>query len=721
MNKDLDERILPNGQYRDARNIRVGTSDGTNVGSVQNVMGNTQASSLRTAAASLGISLPDYCTTIGSYVDVANNNIYWFITGNYNMVAKFHDNGDGTGVTSILLAETKGRLNEILKFNTSYLITGVNLVDNMLFWTDNLNPPRKINVTRTYKVNQFTEADISVIVAPPLNPPTVVLSNDGSDSNNIKDRFIRFAYRWKYIDNEYSALSPFSEVAFFPSTYAYDYGTGSNKSMVNANNVANVTFETGGSNVKEIQLIFKDSQSLNANIVENITRANGTPVTFEFKNNKAYAVLPADQVTRLFDNVPLKAKAQEYIGNRLAYGNYTQFYNIANCQDVPIKIDLKANLSQTISTAKDKNIPKKTWKSGRDYEVGIAYLDDYGRMTTVLTSDKNTVSIPLSKAKDKNDIKVSIKNEAPCFATKYRFFIKQSKTEYYNVFPTQYFQYGLYTYFLIQKADIDKVQKDSYITIKSTPTGATESNSVYKILEAENKVQDFLNNPPNKQPEGFYIKLKIDEGYFSGKSGTFEYEYEGFGYASNQKISNANKPFSNRISIVEKPIFYGSGNSTLSALNQFNGANDMRFSVIVEPGNKFSYRMFPNSGYIQSKVTMNSQFAGTKKGNWLKDAKGNSVAFIMFASGVTYTPGDSWRINCRSNKGNNTFGGPTDFTYGSETDGGFAAIPYYQNSSGSLIDLPIKPGALIKIDISESQELRINQSKYLYLLEAIKT
>ena len=327
-----------------------------------------------------------------------------------------------------------------------------------------------------------------MIVAPPLNPPTIVLSNDGSDSNNIKDRFIRFAYRWKYLDNEYSALSPFSEVAFFPSTYSYDYGTGSNKSMVNANNVVNVTFDTGPvgaltSNIKEIQLIFKDSQSLNANIVENIVRTSSAPVTFEFKNNKAYAVLPADQVTRLFDNVPLKAKAQEYIGNRLAYGNYTQFYNIANCQNAPIQIDLKANLSQTISTAKDKNIPKKTWKSGRDYEIGIAYLDNYGRMTTVLTSKENTVNIPLSKAKDKNDIKVSIKNEAPCFATKYRFFIKQSKTEYYNVFPIQYFQYGLYTYFLIQRSDIDKVQKDSYITIKSTPIGATESNSVYKILE----------------------------------------------------------------------------------------------------------------------------------------------------------------------------------------------------------------------------------------------
>ena len=161
----------------------------------------------------------------------------------------------------------------------------------------------------------------------------------------------------------------------------------------------------------------------------------------------------------------------------------------------------------------------------------------------------------------------------------------------------------------------------------------------------------------------------------------------------------------NRIAIVEKPIFYGSGNSTLTALNQFNGSNDMRFSVVVDkPGNKFSYRLFPNSGYIESNLSMNSEFLGTKKGNWLKDKlNGNRVAFIMFGSGISYTPGDSWRVNCRSKSGKNTFGGATDFTLATTWDGGFAKVPMYKNSAGALIDLSINPGALIKIDISESQ------------------
>ena len=40
MNKDLDERLVPNGEYRDALNIQVSTSDGSNVSSVQNILSN---------------------------------------------------------------------------------------------------------------------------------------------------------------------------------------------------------------------------------------------------------------------------------------------------------------------------------------------------------------------------------------------------------------------------------------------------------------------------------------------------------------------------------------------------------------------------------------------------------------------------------------------------------------------------------------------------------
>ena len=34
MNKDLDERIVPNGEYREALNVEVATSESSNVGTI---------------------------------------------------------------------------------------------------------------------------------------------------------------------------------------------------------------------------------------------------------------------------------------------------------------------------------------------------------------------------------------------------------------------------------------------------------------------------------------------------------------------------------------------------------------------------------------------------------------------------------------------------------------------------------------------------------------
>ena len=42
MNKDLDERLVPNGEYRDALNLEVASSDDSQVGAFQNIKGNIE-------------------------------------------------------------------------------------------------------------------------------------------------------------------------------------------------------------------------------------------------------------------------------------------------------------------------------------------------------------------------------------------------------------------------------------------------------------------------------------------------------------------------------------------------------------------------------------------------------------------------------------------------------------------------------------------------------
>jgi hypothetical protein len=272
MNKDLDERLVPNGQYRDALNVTVGTSENAGVGAVANELGNTPVSGLAAAATAFSGSAFSLAgaKTIGSIAVPAEFLIFWFVkavTG--NIIASYNEL---TGLTSVLVMDTRAGSANVLNFNVQYLITGVNYISDLLFWTDGVNPPRRIDTKTNYGFNTFTEEEINVIVKPPLTAPTLILNNETLQTNNITDKFLYFSYRYKYQNNEYSSFAPFSEVAFFPKDFQYDYGTGSNKSMVNLNNTVDVSFNIGSSIVKEIQLVFKDAAGLNVNVIDNFSR-----------------------------------------------------------------------------------------------------------------------------------------------------------------------------------------------------------------------------------------------------------------------------------------------------------------------------------------------------------------------------------------------------------------------------------------------------------------
>ena len=65
MNKDLDERLVPQGEYRDALNVSVSYSEGSDVGAIQNILGNTEIS---------GMTIAD-ATCVGSVRDTENDKI----------------------------------------------------------------------------------------------------------------------------------------------------------------------------------------------------------------------------------------------------------------------------------------------------------------------------------------------------------------------------------------------------------------------------------------------------------------------------------------------------------------------------------------------------------------------------------------------------------------------------------------------------------------------
>lgn len=512
MNKDLDERLVPDGEFIDALNVTIDTTSGSNIGAVSNSLGNTLVTNIQQLIEDRGVVyVGSNAKTIGAVTYEADNLIYWLVTSdNFDAIFEY---SEVFQLTTIVLLCTQGQLN----FSKNYPVTGINFIPAskgegpFIYWTDGLNPPRRINVSRCkgYTTDDTRIVDdIDVILRPPLYSPKIDLSFDSSidTSNNIQDKFIYFSYRFKYKDNQYSSLSPFSAVAFHASGFAYDYNTGDNKGMLNKYNVVDVTFDTGSEFVEEIQVLYFDTYKLNVYIIDNYNKADipisdDSKYTITFNASKIYTPIESSEVTRLFDNVPLTAKAQEIIGNRLVYGNYVQFRDIINSNGVKIIPDYTLELSpEAITTA-----PKKTFRSDRDYEIGVVYLDEYGRMTTALTSKENTLYIPPVNSDTANSIKVTLNNEPPFWATNYRFVIKQAQGDYYNIFPRTFVVDGVFRYFLINESDRDKITVGGYIIFKTSNGVATHSNKQFKVLELEYKqaASPFT-------IEGLYFKVKAD-------------------------------------------------------------------------------------------------------------------------------------------------------------------------------------------------------------------
>ena len=352
MNKSVDERLVPVGEYVDALNVRLGSTEGTEIGAVENSKGNSVLTDIQYQ----GSALSGEARCIGAFEDGMRETIYWFVydpanissaSGSVSLILSYNTNI--SSLTYHVVSET------ILNFNPTYLITGVNKIGDLLFFTDDFNPPRYINVRRQYNtdtttVNPLQEEDVSVIVKPPgfkdtsatspLGQPFLELFHNGTTADYMEDRFLCFAYRYRYTDGGYSATSLFTTPAFEPKAFDFSLETFKNEGMVNKYNSARVHFSTGSERVTEVQILYKEAGSNNIYIIDRLNKAtqgyaNNSFSYLTFTNSKILSLLGSDELLRLYDNVPRLSKAQTIQGNRLMYGNYVDQYDISSSADGP--------------------------------------------------------------------------------------------------------------------------------------------------------------------------------------------------------------------------------------------------------------------------------------------------------------------------------------------------------------------------------------------------
>lgn len=491
MNKDLDDRLIPNGEYRDALNISVGKSEDKDMGALEAVLGNSIAA--YTGNQNL--------VCIGQVADNQNNKIFQFwtdYTAPLNDLLSPATSGDMRITvydpsSNILTTLVSG---VFLNFanNRDYRIYGSNILEDLLFWTDNRNQPRKININKAATNNTYytDEVQISVAKYSPVNPISVyfsvpvitttlcsnptpisttfnvsandflllyeglqlissvpplgiddyaVISNlnastntvtvlasfsvpigtsltfEGSsmtdksedpnwigDPNYLKDKYVRFSYRYKFEDGEYSLMAPFTQILFIPNQNGYFTDQDENSAyrstvlswMENYINNAELYIELPetGNNLESLykitglDILYKESDSLAVKVLETVSSnqiklvaTNTNIYTYVYRSQKPYKTLPESQTVRVYDKVPIRAKAQEISGNRIIYGNFI------NQSTAPSSIDYNLSvIKKSESFNSWAEYPNHTLKQNRNYQAGIILADKFGRQSSVILS-----------------------------------------------------------------------------------------------------------------------------------------------------------------------------------------------------------------------------------------------------------------------------------------------------------------------------------------------
>jgi len=161
LNKDLDARLLPQGEYRDAFNIQVSKSEGSNVGSLENVLGNYNVLNLDTLTGTTNLEcIGEICNDSAGfvYLFLTNNNTTTYTPSAKNFIIRYDVSGEGVTSANVLVTGA------FLNFSTEFKIYGVNILEGLLFWTDNYNQPRVINtaLAEASLTHYRTEDQISV-------------------------------------------------------------------------------------------------------------------------------------------------------------------------------------------------------------------------------------------------------------------------------------------------------------------------------------------------------------------------------------------------------------------------------------------------------------------------------------------------------------------------------------------------------------------------------
>ena len=436
-----------------------------------------------------------------------------------------------TAVT-ILDTNTNSTVDLTISNNTSIKI------GDILLLSDPANPgvlPENFQVRSKVQVISGTTITCLIISVDPSTPNTAIqfeFQIEDLETLLFSKDFPRFSYRYKYQDGEYSAFAPFTQVGFEASKFSYrptqEPINAGMETRVKKITLTDFVTKDIPVDVVEIDLLYKSESSPVIYSIDTIKpkKANGTDnsawttidgtnsdVTlsdgttqdlsntgfYEITSDLIYAVLPENQLLRVYDNVPKKAKAQEFTANRLIYGNYVQNLDLGN-YDNDIILDFE---SRTFSNENiDFTFGKKSIKSLRTYQAGIVFLDQYCRETPVFTSNLASLDITdsevaLNSSKSNRLTLENIPTLTNSDAVYFKTYIKETSNEYYNLVVDRVYKADIDSNLWISfpSSERNKLQEDDFIILKKSLNNNSQVTFVdnkFKVIDIQNEAPEFI-------------------------------------------------------------------------------------------------------------------------------------------------------------------------------------------------------------------------------------
>ncbi len=555
MNKDLDERLIPDGEYRDATNIQVSSTESTDAGTVQNVLGNRVV---------VDTSLGGNC--VGLIENTETDKVYIFLKGT-SVHGIIEYNPTNESYKPIIL---DNRNTKVLNFTNITKITGITILDNFLIFTDNNSEPKIIdisensnfltdasydstnfNTTSRLNGNNFEEKDISLITKKPEKAPAVQIKvSAGTKTNNpiYENKFVRFAYRFKFTNGQRSPISPFTQPVFIPNeTNSYDIDEGYNNQMQNNIEQAKLfDFDTSHNSLQNIEIIYKESNNANIYLYDSLTKAQAITANtsgYDVSNTVKKSIIAENQLLRAYDNVPYRAKAVDVVGNRIVFGNYKDGINIADYNPTFSSIvlanrgDLDTELTRkffipnnaiaqsgTTSDSATGLKDTRTIKTGREYEVGVVFEDAYGRQTPVITAPGGTGSGTIKLDYDPGDgngkkLQITMGGSAPTDSRikKYKYYIKPSSNNFNNIIVETIkndLEDPETCWLVVPSYEINKIKEGQYMMLKKALNtnsrlsySGNSDNYKFKALSISTEKPENIDASENFDGK-FFIKIK---------------------------------------------------------------------------------------------------------------------------------------------------------------------------------------------------------------------